>query len=66
MTSIKMMNQDLVRLDQFDGANFSRWQDKMIFFLTTLKLYYLLDPNLQSLPKPTDKDSEKLKKERAK
>uniref|UniRef100_F6I3U5 ADP-ribosyl cyclase/cyclic ADP-ribose hydrolase n=1 Tax=Vitis vinifera TaxID=29760 RepID=F6I3U5_VITVI len=26
--TIKIMNQDLVRLDRFDGSNFTRWQDK--------------------------------------
>ena len=57
MTSTKMMNQDLVQIDQFDAANFSRWQNKMMFFMTTLKLFYLLDPILETLPEPTDKDS---------
>ena len=30
----KMMNQDFVKLDKFDGSNFIRWQDKMKFLLT--------------------------------
>ncbi|KAL6322841.1 hypothetical protein AAG906_020841 [Vitis piasezkii] len=32
--TIKIMNQDLVRLDRFDGSNFTRWQDKVRFLLT--------------------------------
>ena len=42
----KMMNQDFVKLDKFDGSNFIRWQDKMKFLLTALKIFYVLDPNL--------------------
>ena len=40
----KMMNQDFVKLDKFDGSNFIRWQDKMKFLLTALKIFYVLDP----------------------
>ena len=28
-SAIKFMNQDMVRLDRFDGTNFTRWQDKL-------------------------------------
>ncbi|GAV59385.1 UBN2_2 domain-containing protein [Cephalotus follicularis] len=45
--SIKVMNQDMVKLDRFDRNNFARWEDKMKFLLTVLKIYYILDPNLQ-------------------
>ncbi|KAL6332755.1 hypothetical protein AAG906_015017 [Vitis piasezkii] len=44
------MNQDLVRLDRFDGSNFTRWQDKVRFLLTRLKIFYILDPTLAPLP----------------
>jgi len=37
------MNQDFVKLDKFDGTNFTRWQDKMKFLLTALKIFYVLD-----------------------
>ncbi|KAL6314809.1 hypothetical protein AAG906_027160 [Vitis piasezkii] len=43
------MNQDLVRLDRFDGSNFTRWQDKVRFLLTALKIFYILDPTLAPL-----------------
>ena len=43
------MNQDFVKLDRFDGTNFTRWQDKMKFLLIALKIFYVLDPSLNSL-----------------
>ena len=51
------MNQDLVRLDRFDGSNFTKWQDKVRFLLTTLKIFYILDPTLASLPEPKENDT---------
>ncbi|KAL6335999.1 hypothetical protein AAG906_003626 [Vitis piasezkii] len=42
------MNQDLVRLNRFDGSNFTRWQDKVRFLLTRLNIFYILDPTLAS------------------
>ena len=57
----KMMNQDFVKLDKFDGSNFIRWQDKMKFLLTALKIFYVLDPNLQPIPDPTPQGTEQLK-----
>ncbi|RVW67819.1 hypothetical protein CK203_060977 [Vitis vinifera] len=50
--TIKIMNQDLVRLNRFDGSNFTRWQDKVRFLLTALKIFYILDPTLAPLPEP--------------
>jgi hypothetical protein len=62
----KMMNQDFVKLDKFDGSNFIRWQDKMKFLLTALKIFYVLDPYLQPIPDPTPQDTEQLKQQRIK
>jgi hypothetical protein len=62
----KMMNQDFVKLDKFDGSNFIRWQDKMKFLLTALKIFYVLNPNLQPIPDTTPQDTEQLKQERIK
>ena len=64
--TIKVINQDLVRLDRFDGTNFTRWQDKMKFLLTTLKIFYVLDPELEAIPEPSDNDSEERRVERKK
>ena len=52
------MNQDLVKLDRFDGTNFTRWQDKLKFLLTALKIFYILDPELAPIPEPQDNDNE--------
>ena len=64
--TIKMMNQDLVRLDRFDGTNFTRWQDKVSFLLTTLKISYILESTLEPLPATTDKDTDEVKAQRKK
>ncbi|GAV86876.1 UBN2_2 domain-containing protein [Cephalotus follicularis] len=53
--SIKVMNQDMVKLDRFDGNNFARWQ-QMIFLLTALKIYYILDTNLLPIEEPVPTD----------
>jgi hypothetical protein len=66
VTSFKVVNQDFVKLDRFDGTNFTRWQDKMKFLFTALKIFYVLDPNLNSLPNPTLKDTNAVKAERKK
>ena len=64
--TIKVMNQDLVRLDRFDATHFTRWQDKLKFLLTSLKIFYVLDPELEAIPEPSDNDSEERKVERKK
>ena len=58
---LKMLNHKLVKLDHFDGTNFSRWKDKMKFLLTTLKLLYVLDPNLMHFPTASDEDTDEIK-----
>ncbi|KAK3037986.1 hypothetical protein RJ639_031573 [Escallonia herrerae] len=44
------MNQDFVKLDRFDGNNYARWKDKMMFLLTALRISYILDPELSPPP----------------
>ncbi|KAI9173357.1 hypothetical protein LWI28_000207 [Acer negundo] len=66
VSTIKLMNQDLVRLDLFDGSNITHWQDKLKFLLTALKIFYVLDPNLVAIPKPKDDDNTALKEQRKK
>ena len=63
MVMIKLTNQDLVKLDRFNGTNFTRWQDKLKFLLTSLKIFYVYDPELVPIPEPTDEDSDELKAE---
>jgi len=66
VSSLKVMSQDFVKLDRFDGTNFTRWQDKMRFFLTAMKIFYVLDPTLVPIPEPTDDDDDELKADRKK
>ncbi|KAI9156320.1 hypothetical protein LWI28_004333 [Acer negundo] len=66
VSKIKLMNQDLVRLDRFDGSNFTRWQDKLKFLLTALKIFYVLDPNLAAILEAKDDGNAALKEQRKK
>ncbi|XP_019235458.1 PREDICTED: uncharacterized protein LOC109215803 [Nicotiana attenuata] len=58
--------KEFIKLDRFDGSNFTRWKDKMIFLLTALKIFYVLDPMLPAMSEPTEEDSEDTKAERKK
>lgn len=44
------MSLDFVKLDRFDGNNYSRWADKMRFLLVVLNISYVLDPNPSNVP----------------
>ncbi|KAJ0797568.1 hypothetical protein HanPI659440_Chr04g0175261 [Helianthus annuus] len=48
--NLRFMNQEFVKLDRFDGQNYTRWADKVKFMLVVLKLYYILDPDLPAIP----------------
>lgn len=50
VSSIKVKNHDLVKLDNFDGTNFAYWQDKIIFLLTSLKVFYVLNSDSAPIP----------------
>ncbi|KAG6507460.1 hypothetical protein ZIOFF_032805 [Zingiber officinale] len=67
-SAINVMNQDFVKLDRLDGmgTNFNQWKDKFIFFLTALKVTYVLNLDLPVIPPPTKDDSEELRKQQAK
>jgi len=56
----------LCEIDKFDGTNFTRWQDKMKFLFTALKIFFVLDPNLNPLSEPTLEDTDAIKAERKK
>ncbi|XP_073220042.1 uncharacterized protein [Cicer arietinum] len=49
------MNSNFVKLEKFDGGNFIRWQKKMKFLFTTLKVVYVLNTT-----KPMEKEVETL------
>ena len=66
ISTLKMLNHELVKLDRFDETNFSRWKDKMKFLLTALKLFYVLDPKLMPFPIASDEDTDEIKVQRKK
>ena len=65
-SAFKVMNQDFMKLDRFDGTNYTRWKDKMMFFLTALKVAYVLDPNLPQIPVSSSNKTENVKEEHTK
>ncbi|XP_024963940.1 uncharacterized protein LOC112504239 [Cynara cardunculus var. scolymus] len=46
----RILNQDMIKLDKFDGSSYTRWAEKVKFMLMVLKLYYVLDPSLPPMP----------------
>nr|GEX00941.1 hypothetical protein [Tanacetum cinerariifolium] len=52
--SVKDMTTKFGKLDKFEGSDFRRWQKKMHFLLTTLKVVYV-----QSTPAPAMEESGK-------
>ena len=40
--TIKLMNQDKVKLNRFVATIFTRWQDKLKFLLMALKIFNVL------------------------
>lgn len=64
--SIQVMNQDLVRLDRFNDQFFQQWQQKVLFFLTTLKLAYIIQNDFPTIPEDTADESTTLKDQRTK
>ena len=63
MASLKMRNLEFVKLDKFDGTNFTHCQDKILFLFTALKDSYLLNPDLPPITEPKDDDTEEVKAE---
>ena len=57
------MNQEFVKINRFDGTNFYRWKNKMMFLLSVLSLAHVLDPNTTSIPNAAE-DASKEEKER--
>ena len=47
--SVKEMTSKFGKLEKFQGVDFRRWQKKMHFLLTTLKVVYVL-----STPRPAE------------
>lgn len=56
----------LVNFELVQWNKFHRWQDKLKFILTVLKIFYVLDPSLEPIFDTTDEDSEEVLAERKK
>ncbi|CAL1407233.1 unnamed protein product [Linum trigynum] len=65
-STLKAYASDSNKLNRFDGTNFTRWQEKMKFVFTALKIMYIMDPDLVPLGEPQDTDSDELKAEQKK
>ena len=50
--SVRVVNDVKIQLDRFYDTNYTRWLDKMVLLLISLNIYYILDPNLSTLPEP--------------
>lgn len=64
--TFKVMNQDFLKLDKFDGTNFTHWQDKMKFLLTALKIFYILSPYFPPISEPKEDETDVVKEQRKK
>ena len=51
---LSLMNQDFAKLERSDVTTYSIWKDQMTCLLTSLKIYYILDPNLPVIPENKD------------
>jgi hypothetical protein len=65
-SSIRVAKDVKIQFDHFDYTNCTRWMDKIVFMLTLLKIYYILDWNLPALPEPQEDKSAVVKIERLK
>ena len=65
-SSVKVAKNVKIQLDWFGDTNYTRWMDKMIFLLTSLKIYYIFYPNLSTLPEPQEDESVIIKTARIK
>ena len=59
MSSLREMTSNFQKLDKFEGVGFRRWQKKMHFLLTTLKVVYVLNTSY-----PVETENETLEQSR--
>nr|GEW02989.1 zinc finger, CCHC-type [Tanacetum cinerariifolium] len=58
--TVKDMTTSFEKLDKFEGYEFRRWQKKMHFFLTTLKVIYVLTTLMPELLEDTTMEAIKI------
>ena len=49
---LRAMNQEFVKLERFNGANFTIWKGKMLFLLSMSNIAFVLDPMTLPLVEP--------------
>lgn len=54
MPSVKDLTTTFAKLEKFDGVDFRRWQKKMHFLLTTLKVVYVFSTTRPVEPRRND------------
>ena len=47
--SVSEMTSKFIKLEKFQGVDFRRWEKKMHFLLTTLKVVYVLNTPMQEI-----------------
>lgn len=58
---VQIQDQEVIKLDRFDKTNYARWIKIMLFLLTTVKVFCVLNSDLQPILNPNDDDSPKVK-----
>jgi hypothetical protein len=64
--SVRVAKDVKIQLDYFDDMNYTKLMNKMVFLLISLKIYYILNPNLSTLPEPQEDESAIVKTKRLK
>nr|KAJ0207161.1 hypothetical protein LSAT_V11C500238120 [Lactuca sativa] len=64
--SVKEMTSKFEKLNKFEGQDFRRWQKKMKFLLTTLKVVYVLSTPMAALPESVEDEPLEAKRRRSK
>ncbi|GJY04518.1 zinc finger, CCHC-type containing protein [Tanacetum coccineum] len=59
--TVKDMTMNFGKLDKFEGHDFRRWQKKMLFLLTTLKVVYVLTTPMPELLKDATVEAIKIR-----
>lgn len=62
----KFFKLEMIELDRFDGANYIRWKNKMLFLLMELGVVYILVENLPKIPEPMENEPDEIKPQQKK
>ena len=58
---VHIQDQEVIKLDGFDGTNYTRWVDNMVFLLTNMNIFHVLSPDLQPIPNPKEDETPEIK-----